>query len=215
MNTPVLIIGGGGHAKVLIDSLRLCSVPILGIIDADPSKAGGECSGIRIIGGDESIKSYDPRTVQLVNAVGSVRQPKVRTAIYQKFKVMGFTFSRVIHPSAIVASDCFLGEGVQIMAGVVIQPGVTIGNNALVNTRATIDHDCRIGDHAHISPGVTLSGGVIVGNGVHIGAGATVIQGVTIGAQSVIGAGSMVIDNIPGNVMAYGVPAKSRDAETS
>lgn len=211
MNIPVLIIGGGGHAKVLIEALRLRSMNVIGIIDADPAKVGIEVSGVRVVGEEDSISEYDPKTVRLVNAIGSIRQPKIRTAVFEKFKARGFTFSSVIHPSAVVAPDAVLGEGVQLMAGVVVQPGVTIGVDTIINTRAAIDHDCLIGDNVHIAPGVTLSGGVIVGNGAHIGAGATVIQGIRIGANSVIGAGSLVIDDIPSEAEVFGVPAKLRN----
>lgn len=94
------------------------------------------------------------------------------------------------------------------MAGAVIQPDVTIGANVLINTRASVDHDCRIGDHAHLAPGTTLCGGVCVGHTTHIGAGATVIQGVQIGNRCLIGAGSLVLRDVADGKKAYGVPAK-------
>lgn len=208
MNVPIIILGGGGHAKVLIEAIRLCSMSVIGIIEADSAKNEIDVFGVRVIGGDESISGYDPKAVRLVNAVGSVGRPVSRIAVFEKFKEKGFMFATVIHPSATMASDVVLGEGAQIMAGVVIQPGVTIGANAIVNTGALIDHDCMIGDHVHLGPGVTLSGGVRVADSVHIGTGATLIQGVTIGLNSVVGAGSVVIHAVPDNVEVAGVPAK-------
>lgn len=208
MNLRVLIVGGGGHAKVLIEALRLCSITILGFIDADTAKIGTEVSGIRVIGDDKAVSGYKPETLLLVNGIGSVHLPKTRTAVFEKFKAMGFAFATVIHPSAVVASDVVLGEGVQIMAGAVIQPGSTIGMNTIVNTRASVDHDCIIGDHVHLSPGVTLSGTVRIGDGVHLGTGATVIQGVTIGKNSLVGAGSVVLTDLPDDVEVAGVPAR-------
>jgi sugar O-acyltransferase (sialic acid O-acetyltransferase NeuD family) len=208
MNLPVLIVGGGGHAKVLIEALRLCSITILGIIDADAAKIGIEVSGIRIIGDDKVTSGYKPETILLVNGIGSVRLPKIRTAVFEKFKATGFTFATIIHPSAVVASDVVLGEGAQIMAGVVIQPGCIIGADTIVNTRASIDHDCKIGDHVHLAPGVVLSGGVKVGTGVHIGTGTTVIQGVSIGENCLVGAGSVIVNDIPSDAEVMGVPAK-------
>jgi len=207
---PVLIVGGGGHTKVLIEAIRLCSIPILGILDADPTKVGTEISGVRVIGNDDMISEYDPKKVALINGIGSIHHPKSRMTAFNKFKGRGFTFAVVVHPSTIVASDVVIGEGSQIMAGAVIQPGVTIGADTIVNTRVSIDHDCVIGDNVHIAPGVTLSGSVKVGDGVHIGTGATVIQSVTIGSNSVVGAGSVVVDNVPDDAEVFGVPAKPK-----
>jgi sugar O-acyltransferase (sialic acid O-acetyltransferase NeuD family) len=208
MRLPVLIIGGGGHTKVLIEALKLRSITILGIIDADSSKIGADVSGIRVIGDDSALSAHGPETLQLVNGIGSVHVPKIRINVFNKFKAKGFTFATVIHPSAVVASDVVLGEGVQIMAGAVIQPGSTIGMNTIVNTSGSVDHDCLIGSHVHLSPGVTLSGGVRIGDAVHLGTGATVIQGVTIGKNSLVGAGSVVINDIPSDTEVMGVPAK-------
>jgi sugar O-acyltransferase (sialic acid O-acetyltransferase NeuD family) len=131
-------------------------------------------------------------------------------AVFEKFKGKGFTFATIVHPSAVVASDVALGEGAQIMAGAIIQPGSRIGMNTIVNTKASVDHDCLIGDHVHLSPGVTLSGDVRIYNGVHIGTGATVIQGITIGANSLVGAGSVVIADVPSEIRVLGAPARKR-----
>ena len=209
MNPTVLIIGGGGHARVLIDVLRLQSVAILGITDADTSRMGSNVLGIRVLGTDTVISEFAPESVQLVNAIGSIHLPKGRRAVFEKFKDMGFRFVTVIHPSAVVASDVVIDEGAQIMAGAVIQPGSRIGMNTIVNTRASVDHDCVIGNHVHLAPGVTLSGGVRVGDTSHLGSGATVIQYVTIGSNSVVGAGSVVVTDVPDNAEFAGVPART------
>lgn len=208
MTLPVLIIGGGGHAKVLIEALKRCSTKILGIVEADVAKIGTAISGIRVIGDDKVVAGYNPDEVLLVNGIGSVNVPKTRVDVFEKFKAQGFSFTKVIHPSAEVAADVVLGEGVQIMAGVVIQPGSVIGANTIVNTGATVDHDCQIGDHVHLAPGVTLSGEVKIGKASHIGTGATVIQGMKIGNNCLIAAGSVVVDDIPGDTEVMGIPAK-------
>lgn len=208
MSLPVLIIGGGGHAKVLINALQLCSSDIIGIIDADSALIGQTVLGIRVLGNDDLVEGYAPGSLHLVNAVGSVHVPKQRKAVFEHFKGKGFTFAGVIHPSAVIAADVILGEGAQVMAGAVIQPGSRIGMNSIVNTKASIDHDCLIGDHVHLSPGVTLSGGVHVEDAAHLGTGTTVIQGMTIGKNSFIGAGSVVITDVPGGAEFVGVPAR-------
>ncbi len=210
MSLPVLIVGGGGHAKVLIDVLRLCSVEILGIVDTDPSKIGNDILGIRVVGDDDVILQYQTNSLHLVNGMGSVHLPIKRRVVFEKFKKNGFTFATVIHPSAVIAADAFLDEGTQVMAGAVVQPGSRIGVDTIVNTKASVDHDCRIGNHVHLSPGVTLSGNVQVGDVSHLGTGANVIQGMTIGRNCFIGAGSLVIGNVPDDVEFMGVPARKR-----
>lgn len=208
MSLPVFIVGGGGHAKVLIEALLLRKVKILGITESDPAKIGTEILGIQVIGNDTVIWEHAPESIQLVNGIGSVQLPQSRMDVFKKFKAKRFTFASVVHASAMVASDVILGEGAQIMAGAVIQPGSRIGKNSIVNTNASVDHDCIIGDHVHISPGVTLSGGVMVGNMVHIGAGATIIQGIEIGNRCLIAAGAVVVSPIQDNLTVAGVPAK-------
>lgn len=210
MSLPVIIMGSGGHAKVLIEVLRSLSTNILGITERDSNSTGMEILGIRVLGNDDVISQYAPDSILLVNGIGSIDRPKARMEIFERFKKRGFSFATIIHPSVVVAADVILGEGVQIMAGVVIQPSSRIGVNTLINTNASVDHDCIIGDHVHLSPGVTLSGSVHVGNLVHVGTGATVIQGITIGKCTLIGAGSVVISNIPDNAVVIGVPARKR-----
>lgn len=208
MSEPVLLVGGGGHAKVLVEALLAGDAVIAGIVDADPARQGKDVLGVPVIGGDEVAGEYPAGEIRLVNAVGSTGLPVVRRGIFERFAARGFRFASVAHPSAVIASDVELGEGAQVMAGAVIQPGCRIGANTIINTRASVDHDCVIGDHAHIAPGVTLSGGVTVGEGCHIGTGATVIQGITIGEGSVVGAGAVVTKDVAAGVTVVGVPAK-------
>ena len=205
---PIIIIGAGGHAKILIDALLMLDKKIIGIVDKDIDKLGVSILGIPIIGDDTTILNYPMDKVSLVNGIGSIKHTNIRKNLYEKFKKIGYSFSRVIHPSAVIARNVELGEGGQVMAGVVIQTGSSIGCNSVINTRAIIDHDCVIGQHVHIAPGSVLSGGVKIGNEVHVGTGTTIIQNVHIGSRSTIGAGSVVVQNIPEDVVALGVPAK-------
>lgn len=147
--------------------------------------------------------------MELVNGLGSVMNTALRADIFNKFKNLGYNFRQVVHPSAIIAKDCILGECVQIMAGAVVNTGTNIAANSIINTGAVVDHECIIGSHVHIAPGVTLSGGVLVGDGSHIGAGATVIQGVSIGRNALIGAGAVVLKDVPPNAKVVGVPARA------
>lgn len=210
MNLPVLVLGGGGHAKVLIETLQLRLIPILGIVDIDSGQHGANVLGVTVVGDEDLVNGFAPDALLLANALGSIHLPLGRMALYRKFKARGFTFATVIHPSAVVSSYAIIGEGCQIMAGAVIQPCSVIGNNTIINSRASVDHDCVIGEHSHLAPGVTVSGGVTIGNAVHLGVGASVIQGVTIGSNSLIGAGSVVVTNVPENSEYLGVPARPR-----
>lgn len=206
---PVIIIGAGGHAKVLITVLKTLQRDIVGLLDADATKFGHFLSGIRIIGDDDKISDYAPDSVELVNGIGSVSSTKNRMDIFMKFKKHGYTFATVVYPSAVNMSEVTLGEGVQIMAGAIIQAGCTIGDNSIINTGAIIDHDCTVGRHVHIAPGVTLSGDVHVEPMAHVGTAATVIQGIKIGAGAIVGAGAVVLKNIPPGQKVAGVPAQT------
>ncbi len=205
---PVIILGAGGHAKVLIDALRLQSVEILGIVDVDPNKKGLELMGVSIIGSDEDVMKYDSQKIRLINGIGSVRVGSLRRQLFEIFKCQGYHFEKVIHPSAIIANEVILSEGAQVMAGAIIQTGSQICMNAIINTGSLVDHDCEIGSHAHISPGAVLSGRVVVGENSHIGTGAVIIQGVRVGSNSLVAAGAVVIRDMSSNVTVAGVPAR-------
>ncbi len=205
---PVIVLGAGGHAKVLIDVLRLRGHEILGIADANAGRHGAGHAGCRVIGGDDAVLQHDPARVRLVNGVGSTRQPHARRRLFDDFRRRGYVFQGVAHPSAVIAADVVLEEGAQVMAGAVIQPGSRIGMNTIINTAASVDHDCTVGAHVHLAPGAVLSGNVRVGAGTHVGTGACVIQGVAIGENCVIGAGAAVLADIPAGTRAAGVPAR-------
>jgi UDP-perosamine 4-acetyltransferase len=207
MSAPVIILGDGGHAKVLLDVLLINKFKILGFTSPRRESAKS-LPGIPFLGDDEAILQFAPDQIQLINGIGSVGLPVLRRNLFNQLKAKGYSFLSVAHPSAIIAANCILSEGVQCMAGAIIQPGSHIGCNCIVNTRASVDHDCLIGNHVHIAPGVTLSGGVKVGAGVHIGTGATVIQYVSIGEGSLIGAGALVTRDVPAGVKAIGSPAR-------
>lgn len=210
---PVILLGGGDHAKVLVHVLLGTRREILGYTDPDETRL--PILNVKRLGDDEVVLEYRPEEVRLANGVGSARSTALRQRIYDRFSAKGYFFARVMHPSAIIASGVQLSDGVQIMAGAILQPGTSIGANAIVNTGAIIDHDCVVGDHAHIAPGVVLSGRVRVDSGAHIGTGACVIQGVSIGACSVVGAGAVVIDDVARGVTVVGVPAKTIDRSSA
>lgn len=206
--TAVVVIGGGGHARVLLDVLERCGVAVVGVTDTNTGKHGKCLAGIRVLGGDEALERHPPALTTLVNGLGSTDSMLLRQQVYERLKAAGYRFLTVTHPSAIIASDVDLGEGVQVMAGAIIQPGTEIGANSILNTGARVDHDCRIGAHVHLSPGVTLSGAVSVGDGTHIGTAATVVQGLSIGRGCLVAAGAVVTRSVADGERVAGVPAK-------
>ena len=208
-NKPVLIIGAGDHSKVLLDILLDQNIKVIGFTDKNIPK-GTLIYDIPVIGDDSVYTNYKTNEVELVNGIGSIGKTSLREYFFTSLKEQGYSFKSIIHPSAIISKRVKLGEGVQILAGSVINIESVIGNNSIVNTKSSVDHGCVIGNHCHIAPGCTLSGCVTVGDRTHIGTGTAIIQGIKIGSNVIIGAGSVVVHNIKDNEKAFGVPARVR-----
>jgi len=207
VSLPLIVVGGGGHAKVLISTLLLQHRSVLGFVDPKPLLP--PLLGIAHLGDDCAAFLHPPDQVRLVNGVGSIDSTVLRRAVYEKFRERQYVFDTVIHPSAIIAPEVHIEDGVQIMAGAVVQPGSRLGANVIINTGARVDHDCVIDAHSHVAPGVTLSGHVYIGKGAHVGTGASIIQGIKVNAGGIVGAGAVVIDDVPAGATVVGVPAKA------
>jgi sugar O-acyltransferase (sialic acid O-acetyltransferase NeuD family) len=205
----LVVIGAGGHARVVVEALRSHHTEIIGFVTNDPQDSTGVMRELPCIGTDGDLLAAGPQGTDLVNGIGSTGKSEVRRKLFDRFRKGGFRFATVVHPAATVASDVVLGEGAQVMAGAVLQPGVVIGANAIVNTGALVDHDVRIGEHAHIAPGACLAGGVTIGTAAHVGAGSTVIQNVRVGDGALIAAGAAVTSDVPAATMVAGVPART------
>jgi sugar O-acyltransferase (sialic acid O-acetyltransferase NeuD family) len=201
---PLLVLGGGGHARVLIETMRANGCSIMGIADPALAPTARGPGGAPVLGGDEILGGLKADEVLLVNGVGSVASMAARDDLYRRGRERGFRFASVIHASAIVSPSARLAEGVQLMAGAIVQCDAVVGANSIVNTGASIDHDCRIGESVHIAPGATLSGGVTVGDRTHIGTAAVVIQGVSIGCDCLVGAGAVVHRDLADNARLIG-----------
>lgn len=195
--TSIVILGGGGHARVVADTLMLRERSILGAVARKAVPGTNTAWGLPLLGDDDALDALDRRGIALANGVGSIGSTALRADVFRRARELGFAFTQVIHPSAVIAASVELGDGAQIMAGAVVQPGTEIGDNVLINTRASVDHDCRIGAHVHIAPGAVLSGGVKVGEGTHIGTGAVIIQSLSIGKHCLIAAGAVVCRDVP------------------
>lgn len=205
-NLPLIVIGAGGHARVLLSTLLQLGKHVVGFTELEASEKA--LLGIPCIGSDDAILTYDPQSVLLVNGIGSVRSVSNRLKIYDFFVSRNYRFASVIHSSACIVSDAQIDAGVQIMAGAIVQTGCVAHENSIINTGAQLDHDCIIDAHAHVGPGAVLSGSVHVGTRAHVGAGATVIQGVHIGPEAIVGAGAVVLSDVPASCTVVGVPAR-------
>ena len=199
MCKEVIIIGGGGHAKVMIDCIRRSGDRVFGILD-DGMTPGTEILGARVLGKVDDAANYPD--CQFVIAIGN---NAVRKAISERLPVKWYT---AIHPSAVVSEYATIGEGTMVLANAVINPCATVGRHCIINTSSVIEHDNKIGDFIHISPLAGLAGNVTVGSLSQVGIGAAVRQGITICGGCVIGAGAVVVKDISEEGVYAGVPAR-------
>lgn len=206
----IVLLGGGGHARVVIDLIRISGIyEIIGILDSQ-LEVGSSVSGISILGNDTLLSELYTKGIRnACIAIGSVKDNSRRKILYEKVKQVGFSVPSLLHPQSIVSKyNTKIHEGVQIMAGAIVQTCCSIGENTIVNTGAVIEHDCVVGNHVQISPGAVISGGCAISNSAFVGTGATVIQGIKIGKNSVVAAGSVVIDDVADGKTVMGVPAR-------
>lgn len=204
---PLVLFGAGGHARVLLALAREVGRALLGV--CDPSLQANGCKhweGLDVLGGDDVVDRYSPHEVELLLGVGQLARSRARVQLYRVWSGRGYSFPPLVHPAAWVAPDVALPDGAQIMAGAVVQPGCVLGCNIIVNTRSSVDHDCRIGADVHIAPGAVLCGGVEIGAGAFIGAGAVLIQGLKVGHGSIVGAGVTLVRDLAPCTTIVGSP---------
>ncbi|MGH7020276.1 MAG: hypothetical protein ACREEY_10365 [Brevundimonas sp.] len=198
MNRSVLLIGGGGHARVVLDGLLAMGRFCLGVTACEAPNL----PDLTYIGDDEEAFRRFPKGMEAALGVGGTpRQGASGTALRRKvyglYVERGFHFPPVVGRGVIMAPDVVLEDGAQVIAGAILQPNVRVGRNAMINTGACVDHDTVILEHAMVGPGSVLCGGVEVGVGAYIGAGATVLQGIRIGADAVVAAGAVATADVP------------------
>jgi sugar O-acyltransferase (sialic acid O-acetyltransferase NeuD family) len=207
-SNEVYIIGAGGHAKVVVRTLQDLGFAVAAIFDDAPHRWHQLLFGVPILGPVDRIEKYPPRP-----ALIAVGDNVARQQIAERYALHWLT---AVHPQALVDSSVRLGAGTIVLHRAVIQPDTNIGNHVIINTAASVDHDCLLGNFVHLAPGGHLAGGVSLKEGVLFGIGAVAIPGVTIGAYSTVGAGAAVVSDVPAKTVAMGVPAKFRqpDART-
>ncbi|MEO1040294.1 MAG: acetyltransferase [Pseudomonadota bacterium] len=215
MTARIVIIGAGGHARVIADIIQAMAkagsdCTVAGYVDSDPAKAGTQWLGAPVLGDDGVLDALqrEGRADHFIIGLGTVRGgTALRSQLFNRTAATGLSPFTARHPDAIVASQVSFGAGCAVMPGAVINTGSQIGDNAIINTRAGVDHDCCIGAHAHIAPGATLSGDVSVGEAALVGVGAVCRQGVRIGRGATLGAGAVAVGDVPDGAVALGVPA--------
>jgi len=201
----IIIIGGGGHAKVIISMIKkIQTLNLLGYTDLNNN---GDILGVKYLGSDDIIETYDTN-IKLVLGIGQIKNVVQRKRIVKTFLKKGYDFEYIISPDAIINEDVIIQPGSVIMDNAVIQSGTKIGQYCIINTNASIDHDCIINDFTHIAPGTTVCGSVAIGKECLIGAGSTIINNMTIGDHCIIGAGSTVIKSIGDHRVFYGMKSQ-------
>ena len=197
LDNSIVIIGGGGHAKMCIDLIRQNNeYNIIGIID-EKLDIGSDVLGIKVIGDNGSLIKLRELGVKFaINGVGAISKPKVRLKIYKDLKNIGFIQPNLIHPSSSIEPSASLGDGNQIMMGAYIGSDVKVGHGCIINSGSIISHDCILRDHCHIAPGAILAGSVDVGYASVIGMGVTVYLGISIGDDVLIYNGVNITKNI-------------------
>ena len=208
--TALIGIGAGGHARVMIEALKLGGqFRILGILDVNKDLWNQHVAGLKVLG-DERLLSqlFEQGVTHAFIGVGSVGVPHLRSKLFRNTVATGFKIVDTIHPSAIVSANASWGCGLMVFAGAVINPGAALGENVIVNTGAIVEHDCIIGDHVHVATGARLAGDVKVGSESHVGVGASVREGIRIGSRTIVGAGAVVVKDVPNGVVVTGNPAR-------
>jgi len=194
----LLVVGAGGHAKVVIDAAEEVGFEIAGIV-------GTAADAPEILGHPVSLSSEDVSADGFIVAIGD---NATRARYFAEYARRGLPPLSVSHPSAIVGKDVVIGDGTFVAAGVIVNAGARIGADSILNTGCTVDHDCVIGEHSHIGPQVALCGAVTLGEGVLLGVGSCASPRASVGAWSIVGAGAAIVDDLPALTLCIGVPAR-------
>ncbi|MGA9398265.1 MAG: acetyltransferase [Anaerolineaceae bacterium] len=200
----IVLYGGGGHGKQIIDLLKLTrTFKLVGIID-DEKTAGSEVMGIPILGDARLLGELFKRGIrQAVNGIGGITDPALRKSAFDRLLAEGFTCPAIIHPTAFVEPSATVHDGAQVFAQAYVGSECEIGFGCLINYGAILSHDCILAERVNISPGAMLAGGVNVDEGARIGMGATINIGLTIGSGALVGNGATVKTDVPAGMVIH------------
>lgn len=198
----LLLIGGGGHCRAVLDILKMLSLNVDGIVDNNT--ALHNVLGIPIVGTDKDIINLRKKYEAALVTVGQIKNSDTRQAIYQLLINSNYIIPTIISPIAHISHYVSINSGTVIMHMALINSNVSIGKNCIINTKSLVEHDVVIGDHCHISTGAILNGGVRIGDSTFIGSGAIVREGISIGKKCIIGMGSIIKHDIPDESIIIG-----------
>lgn len=206
-NTNIILIGGGGHAKVMLDAALCDGVEIHGFVDDDP-----DAPITKVNRCPACVGSFDDVTKQgglssACSAILSVGDLELRRRLIELFGDVEFAMP-IVHPSAVVAKSAIVAIGAFVGPGAVVNADAKICGHAIVNSGAIVEHDARVGINAHVGPRAVLGGGVVVGDDTLIGIGATVLPWVKIGSRCIVGGGAVVVEDVEDGATVVGVPAR-------
>lgn len=199
---PLVVFGAGGHGKVVADVLLAAGERVAGFVD-DGRPAGSIVMGLPVLGGASWLAANAARV-----ALG-VGDNRARARVAEACADIGADLATAIHPRAVVSPSARIDVGAVVMALAVVNPDAVVERGAVVNTAAVVEHDCVVGRFAHVSPNAAMAGACRVGALAHLGIGAVMLPGTAIGDETVVGAGAVVTRDLPGQVIARGVPAKT------
>lgn len=206
MQDKLVLIGGGGHCKSVLDSLCMMGIYSDIVITDCNMPAGSKVLGYEVVGTDDEFPIlFQKGFRQAFITIGSIKDTAIRRKVYVRARQAGFIFPTIIDPTAVIAPSVRMGKGVFIGKNAVVNADAVIENMAIVNTGVIIEHDCRVGEFSHVAVGATICGGAEIGNDVFVGANATVVQEVKIGMYSIIGAGSIVLNDVSEKSKIIGV----------
>ena len=206
---PIILVGGGGHCKSVIEAAESADLEIKGILDL-PQHLGDECLGYKVIGTDSDIPLYADEC-EFIVTLGFIADPEHRIKLHRAVGDAGGKFATVIASTANVSRHAEIGAGTAVLHNASVNAGAYVGKGCIINTGANIEHDVRIGDYCHISTGAMVNGGCKIGQATFIGSGAVIANGVSIAERAVIGAGTVVCSDINVKGKYIGIPAKKID----
>lgn len=202
---PLILIGGGGHCKSVIEAAESAGFQILGVLDM-PEEVGKSILSTKVIGTDDDILTYVDKA-DFVITVGFIKNPAIRIKLYNKVKEAGGKLATIVASTAYVSKYAEIGEGTVVMHNAFVNAGAKVGNNVILNTFTNIEHDAEIGDQSHISTGTMVNGECKVGKNCFIGSQSVLANCITIGDDIIVGAGSFVRKSITEKGIYSGNPA--------
>ena len=202
---PLVLIGGGGHCKSVIEVAESADYQILGVLDMQEN-VGKEVLSAKVIGTDDDIPFYVDKA-EFVITVGFIKNPSIRIKLYNRVKEAGGRLANIIASTAYVSKYAVIGEGTVVMHHAFVNAGAKIGNNVILNTFTNIEHDAVVGDQSHISTGTMVNGDCKVGERCFIGSQSVLANGVSVGDDIIVGAGSLVRKSIKEKGIYSGNPA--------